>query len=232
MKTITTIILSLLLFATGTFAQNDDNWEEKSYSFDNFSSINIEGGFRIHLIQGDKNKVVVKSPDSDVFDHLHVNNWGDELKIYWSPDKFDIDRVALYITFSQLENLDIEGGVKLYTHGYIDIKDIDIRLSGGAKIDMNLKADDINIIGEGGVLFDLKGIANSLDVKLSGAGHVDAEDLQVKEASINIEGVGTSTVNATDILDVEITGVGKVTYCGNPEITRNIEGFGSVKRKQ
>lgn len=231
MKKTVTFLLIIFISATSIFAQEDSDWQEKTYNVGDFSRISVEGGFRIHLIQGEETKVLVKTPDSDVFDKLQIKDWGNELKIYWEPNNFSIDRIALYITFKNLHNLHIEGGVKLYTHGYLDLKDIDIYLSGGAKVNMDLKADNIHIVGEGGVLFNLDGIANSLDISLSGAGHVNAEDLKVKDASIEIEGVGTSSVYATENLNVEIEGVGKVVYSGTPRITREIEGFGSVKRK-
>lgn len=231
MKTISTIILSLLLFTTGIFAQDDSDWQEKEYQTGDFTGIHVQGGFRLHLIQGDEAKVIVKSPDSDVFDHLRVKDRGNRLNIYRESEKFEFDRVALYITFKNLENLYFEGGVKLRTHGYIDLKDIDIHLEGGAKINMNLKAENIYVTGEGGTFFNFKGVANSLNVNLLGAGHVNAEELKVKDASVKIEGVGTSSVYATENLDVKIEGVGKVTYSGTPRVTRNIEGLGSVKKK-
>ena len=105
-----------------------------------------------------------------------------------------------------------------------------VQVEGGAKIDLEVKAEDIELVGEGGVLVQLDGVAESLDVKLSGAGHVDAEDLRVNDASFKIEGVGTGSVHAVETLYAKIEGVGKVRYTGNPKVTRDIEGLGSVKR--
>jgi hypothetical protein len=232
MKTIALFILILFCSGFRSYAQDDSDWNQKQYSIEDFSRISVSGAFRIYLKQGKETGIVVKSPDENVFDHLKVKNWGDELKIYWSPDNFNFDRVALYITFKNLNALDLEGGIKLKTHGYLDIKDIDVYLSGGAKIDMNMKANNIDILGEGGILVTLKGIANSMDIHLSGAGNVNASELEVKDATIEIEGVGTSSVFATKTLDIDIEGVGKVSYSGNPDISKNIEGFGSVSKKE
>lgn len=220
----------ILLFVSSAFAQNDEDWYSKEYSMDSFDEIYLEGGFRVHLIQGNDNKVVVKASDSDVFDYLQVKSWGDELRIDIEPDHFEFDRIALYITFKNLEKLHIEGGVKLYTRGYLDLADFDLYVAGGAKIDMEMKADDVKIVGEGGVMFQLEGIAQSLDVKLSGAGHVDAEDFKVKDVTFKIEGVGTGSVHATETLYAKIEGVGKLNYCGNPKVTKNVDGIGSVTR--
>lgn len=230
MKSLILLSTIIFLFTTSLFAQNDDDWHSKEYKVGDFSEVYIEGGYRIHLIQGDENKVVVKASDSDVFDYLQVKEWNNELRIDIEPDHLEFDRIALYITFKDMEKLHIEGGVKLYTEGYLDLNDFDMHVAGGAKIEMELKAEDVKIVGEGGVLFELKGVAKSLDVKISGAGHVDADDLKVKDATIKIEGVGTGSVHATETLYAKIEGVGKIKYKGNPQVTKDIDGVGSVTR--
>lgn len=218
------------IFCSTLSAQNDEDWETKTYELDKFSNLYIEGGYRIHLSQGDENKLVVKTTDQDVFDYLQVKEWGDELKIDMEPDNIEFDRIALYITFESLEKLHIEGGVKLYTKGYLDLEDFDLYVAGGAKIEMDMKAEDVKVVGEGGVMFEFDGIAKKLDVHLSGAGHVDANELKVKDARVKIEGVGTGTVYATETLYAKIEGVGKVRYKGDPEVTKHVEGLGSVSR--
>jgi len=230
MKYIFLLASITFLFASNLFAQNDEDWHSKEYKVGDFSEVYIEGGYRIHLIQGDENKVVVKASDSDVFDYLQVKEWSDELRIDIEPEHLEFDRIALYISFKDIEKLHIEGGVKLYTHGYLDLNDFKMYVAGGAKIDMKMKAEDIEIVGEGGVLFKLEGVAQSLEVKLSGAGHVDAGDLKVKDATFKIEGVGTGSVHATETLYAKIEGVGKLSYKGNPKVTKDVDGVGSVTR--
>ncbi len=230
MKTIFFLLVSVLLIPSGLLAQNDEDWCSKKYDVDEFTEIYLEGGYRVHLIQGNENKVLVKAPDKDVFKYLQVKRWSNELRIDVEPDHLEFDRIALYITFKDLEKLHIEGGVKLKTHGYLDLNDFDVYVAGGAKIDLYLKADDVSIVGEGGVLFDLEGVARSLDIRLSGAGHVDADELKAKDVEVEIEGVGTTSVYASETLYAKIEGVGKVRYRGNPEVTKNIDGLGSVTK--
>jgi hypothetical protein len=228
MKTLIPLLSIILLFASSVWAQNDEDWNSKEYQLDEFSKVYLEGGYRVVLIQGDENKVIVKASDDDVFDYLQIKEWGDELRIDIEPDHFELDRIALYITFENLEKIHIEGGVKLVTKGYLDLKDFDMYVAGGAKIDMEMKAENVKIVGEGGVLFSFEGIAQSLEVSLSGAGHVNADDFKVKDAVFKIEGVGTGSVYATETLYAKIEGVGKVSYKGNPIVTKDIEGLGSV----
>ena len=209
-------------------AQNDDDWESETYSIGDFTKIDLEGGFKVFLIQGKQNSLTIKATDRDVFDYIEVKNYESTLDVEVDRRPFDFERVNLHITFETLEELKIEGGVKLKTKGYLDLQDLYVKVEGGARIEMNMKAENVQVIGEGGMLFELKGVTKSLDVRVSGAGHVDAEELKAKNVHFRVEGVGTGNVYATETLNAKIEGVGKVKYRGNPEVTKNIEGVGSV----
>jgi hypothetical protein len=220
----------LIIFSVNANAEQYEDWESKTYDVGEFTDIYLEGGYKVYLIQGDKNSITVKATDDDVFDELKIRNNSDELRLKVERDHFDYDRIILYITFKKLEKLEIEGGVRLKTKGYLDLDDFEMYVAGGAKIELDMKAENVKIFGEGGVLFELDGIAKSLDIKVSGAAHIDAEKFKSEDVSIKIEGVGTGTVYATETLYAKIEGVGKVWYSGNPKVTKHIEGLGSVKK--
>jgi hypothetical protein len=230
MKLLSFLFSILFVIPLFSLAQNDSDWESKTYFIHDFTQRHIEGGYKVYLSQGDKCGLTVKATGSDVFDVLQVKQFGDELNLDIERDNFDFDRINLYITFKKLEKIEIEGGVTMRTKGYLDLKDFLLHVEGGAKINLDLKADDVKIIGEGGVLFELKGVAESLDVKISGAGNVDADQLKAKDVTFYIEGVGTGSVYATKTLDAKIEGVGKLKYKGDPKVTQYIDGLGSVKR--
>ena len=231
MKKSTLLFTIISLFITvSAVAQNDDDWNTKVYEIGEFDKIYLEGGFKVILTQDDECKLVAKSTNDDIFDDLKVRNENGKLIIKMDYEFFRFNRINLYISFNMLEQLEIEGSVNLTTTGYIDLNDFAMSVEGGAKIEMELKAEDIDIVGEGGFLFNLEGIAQNLDVKISGAGHVDAEDLKVQNVDFTVEGVGTGSVYAVNKLNARIEGVGKVRYKGNPRVTQYIDGLGSVRR--
>ena len=211
-------------------ADFQSNWESKTYDIGDFTELFLEGAFKVYLIQGDETSLKVEASDPAAFDYLDVTNRNGCLHLHVDREPFDFSRVSLFITFKTLERLEIEGGVKMKTRGYLDLNDLYVSLEGGAKIELQTKARDISIETEGGVMFELDGVARSLDVKVSGAGHIDAGELECKDVSFKIDGVGTGRVFATETLYAEINGVGKIRYLGNPEVTENIEGLGSVSR--
>lgn len=218
-----------LVFSLNSFAQNDEDWDYRDFGIRDFSEIFLEGGYKVYLTQGDECSLRVKVTDYDVFDHLKVENRGDELRLVMCKDFINYERIRLYITFKELDRIKAEGGMNLRTSGYLDLGNFLLHVEGGAKAELDMKAEDVEIIGEGGVLVELDGVAQSLNVKLSGAGHVDADELKAKDVDFRIEGVGTGSVYATETLNARIEGVGKVKYRGNPRVTKHIEGLGSVK---
>lgn len=223
-------VFSILATSINANTAHDEDWESKTYELGNFTEIYLEGGYKVYLIQGNENKIIVKASDEDVFDYLKIKNVGDKLSLKVEKDCFNYDRIILYITFKELKRLKIEGGVKLKTKGYLNLNDFDMYVAGGAKIELNMKANDVRIIAEGGMLFELDGVAESLDIKIAGAGNVDADRLRTKDVTIKIEGVGTASVYATETLHATIEGVGNIKYRGNPKVTKYIDGLGSIKR--
>ncbi|MCF6357099.1 MAG: DUF2807 domain-containing protein [Draconibacterium sp.] len=223
-------IFSISVTSVNANIPHDEDWESRTYEMGEFTEIYLEGGYKVFLAQGDENKVIVKASDDDVFDYLKIKNIDNKLRVKLDEDCFNYDRIILYITFKKLESVKIEGGAKLKTKGYLDLNDFEMYVAGGAKIELDIKANNVRIVGEGGMLFELDGVAKSLDVKITGAGNVDADELKAKDVTIKIEGVGTASVYATETLNAKIEGVGTIKYRGNPKVTKYIDGLGSVKR--
>lgn len=211
--------------------RNESTHESKTYETGNFTEIYLKGAFKVYLIQGGKNSLEVQASDQAAFDYLNVKNRNGNLHLHVDREPFDFSRVTLFITFKTLEHLKIEGGVKLKTRGYLDLDDLDLDIEGGAKIELQTKARHIRVRSEGGVMVELDGVAEMLSVSLTGAGHIDAGEMETKDVSFKIEGVGTGRVFATETLDAKIHGVGKIRYIGNPRVTEDIEGLGSVGRE-
>lgn len=224
------LVVSLVGYSSRGNAQNDEGWNSRTYTVTPFSRIYLEGGYRVYLFQSDQPSLKIKAADDEVFEDLEVNSSEESLKLSVRKKHFNFDRLTLYIGFKNLEELYVSGGAKLTTKGYIDVKNLYVRVEGGAKIEMDVKASAIKLDCNGAMLFDLEGVADRLDVQVSGAAHIDAEDLKAKEVSFRVEGVGTGSVHALNHLRVNIQGVGKVSYRGEPQVSKTIDGIGSVTR--
>lgn len=200
----------------------------KLHNVDDFSELYLEGSFGVELVQGETTSVEIRAADEKAFGYLKIKNEDGLLHLTVDRRPFDFSKVNLLITFSDIEKLHIYGGIKLATHGFLDLDDIEILVEGSARADLKLKADYVSIDNRGGVISKLSGIAETLEARIAGAGNLNAGDLKADNVNIRIEGVGTGLVNATETLNASIKGAGKIKYRGNPEITEKIEGLGAV----
>ena len=224
------LLVSKLFAASGTPVQESRNdTDTRTYKVQPFTKIYLEGGYKVILEQGTQPGLRIKT-DEDNFEYIDVQSDAESLSLKIKKKHFDFDELVLYITFKDLEKLEIEGGIRLETKGYVDLKDFYMHVSGGAVIEMNLKANKLKVIGEGGVKFEFDGIADELDATISGAGYLDAIDLKTKRTDCKIEGACAASVYATEVLNATISGVGKIRYKGDPQVFKKIEGIGLVSR--
>ena len=75
----------------------------------------------------------------------------------------------------------------------------------------------------------LAGKAKTVEVRLTGAGNIDAKDLKAATASVDVSGVGNVDVFASDDLTIAASGVGHVGYYGHPKhFSKSVSGVGGV----
>lgn len=123
-----------------------------------------------------------------------------------------VTRLRYTVSAKQLEGLTVSGAGNVNASN-INAPRMDVMTSGAGRINMSGKATDQTIT-------------------LTGAGSFEGENLQGETAKVSTSGVGRAIVNASKSLDVNISGAGAVEYIGNPQVTKQISGVGSVKQRQ
>jgi len=101
--------------------------------------------------------------------------------------------------------------------------DISVSRVNNAKLDMTL-------YGSG----DVKASGKTSEFVTSISGSVDlyAKDLQSKKVQISASGASEAVVYASKRLEVDISGVGDISYHGNPaEVIKEISGVGEIIEK-
>lgn len=230
-KLSTLLVLSLVVLSQSSCASRSAADEtERNYEIGSFSQLYLKGNFRIVLEQAKQPGLRIQANEG-AFDDLVVDldSFSNQLRI--TREKIDFQRPVLYIRFVDLENIHIEGGVKLETKGYVDLSEFHLRVDGGATLRMQVKADYIGVTGSGGVNFVFEGVTDYFQALISGVGYLDAGNLQASHADIEIEGGGFALVNASNTLKATVEGVGKIRYKGHPQVDERVEGLGSITRE-
>jgi len=95
------------------------------------------------------------------------------------------------------------------------------------------QSDDLKIESMGAASIKAAGKVKNATISSSGAGDIDANRLQAEKARVTVAGAASVSVYATEQLDVSVSGVGSVTYGGNPKtVNKSVSGIGSVNKKE
>jgi hypothetical protein len=105
--------------------------------------------------------------------------------------------------------------------------------SGASEIKIaDANSGDLKLASSGADSLIAAGKAKSVTISSTGAGKVDTSKLTAEKAKVEISGAANVDVYASDQLDVTVSGVGNVSYSGNPKVVnKNVSGVGSVNPK-
>jgi hypothetical protein len=108
-----------------------------------------------------------------------------------------------------------------------------ISSTGAADIHVaNVKNDQLSISWQGAGRIEAAGETKSVSISSTGAGKIDTSRLLAERAKVSVTGAAQVDVYASQQLDVTVSGVGQVTYDGNPGVVnKNVTGLGSVNKR-
>jgi len=214
----------------GNAVQGTGDVISRDIAVDNFDSIIIDGTYNVVYRHAPTNALTV-SMHENLFDYLEVSVENGALRV-GSSRPFNVNRGQgpnLYVYAPSLSSIDIRGAANAEDWDTVYGERLYITAGGAANIDIPVEVERISIDAAGAVNIVLEGSADYADMTLAGAGYVDASDLQTRESSIVVAGAGGVEIAVSDTLDVVISGAGVVHYIGNPVVTRQIAGIGTVR---
>lgn len=206
---------------------------EKKFEIEDFSSLFVKGAFEIILIQGDKVGLRFEG-NEELINEIEVDQNDDQLSIFLKSDKnisLKKNELRIFITLATLENLIFEGVGEIKTDGFLKLDKFEINGKGVGNIEMNLEANEIitilNFVGN----MKLTGSTDQLYLSNEGIGNIDAEKLIAQNVDIISQGIGAVSVHCENELSLEVSGIGSVSYTGNPEvISEKVSGLGKINR--
>lgn len=193
-------------------------------------SINFSGMGSIFLMQGER-PIIQIDTDQNIHQYLNIEQRNGELHLFWDEGiNIDATQLKIIITYvRELENLNIAGAVSVRADHTIVSDRLNFDISGAADIDLNLDAKRLETSVAGSGRINLSGSANTHKINLSGATFLDCIDLKTEQTTVNLSGAGSARVYANKVLEASISGIGKVTYGGNPvERKFDISGLGKI----
>jgi len=204
---------------------------ERKVDLNTIKGISLPGSAKVFLTQGSNQEVKIVGQEN-IIDNLNLEVHGEIWQIDNKRSVWQSEPVKIYITLETLRLLKISGSSDVeFENHFANQKEVEIRISGSGKIDLDMDARDINAsISGSGDLF-MKGSADNLDFSISGSGNVSAFDLVSRKADVRISGSGGMELSVEDRLSAHVSGSGSVVYKGNPRVYTSVSGSGSVRAR-
>ncbi len=240
MKPTAQLFLAILAFSLlvsvpfqSVIANNDNDKVMIDKEVNPFNQLILSGVFNAKIKTGDQEKVVIETTEK-YLKYITIRQEGNKLVVE-TDDKLksgNAEKVNLYIVCKDLEILRLSGVGNVKSENALKGDDLELSISGVGKTHLHLEVN--SIMGRISAVGDiyLKGKAGKATMTNSGVGNFDLSDFVVKDMHMVNSGVGNVMVHATENLDLSSSGIGKVTYTGNPT-TKNISstGLGKVSKQ-
>jgi hypothetical protein len=221
MKPFLVLTLTLLLaagqagawsvFNHGKGIEGSGKMETRELDLKDFQKIDVGGAFDLHVTIGDRQKVAV-TIDDNLWGNLVAEVQGNELVLDWDKSCQPDRDCKVEIVVTSLREVSIHGACDAEIEGFRG-DSFCYNLSGAGDLTMDGEVDD-------------------LEIKVSGAGNADTSDLKAQNVEVSVSGAGNARVYAARSLQARVSGVGKITYYGDPqEKSTRVSGIGSIKRK-
>lgn len=194
--------------------------------------VRCAGSYDVQLTQGSPTSVKIET-DENLQPYIVTDVSGDALTIR-SKEDVNVDpsgKIKVYITTDKLEDFRLSGSGNVTTQNKFtggSHLNLDISGSGNMHFNVNTPRIECSISGTGDMY--LSGETKDSKIDIAGSGNYHAEDLMSENATIKIAGTGDAWVFAENTLDINVAGMGNVSYKGNASVTQHIAGTGKVKK--
>jgi hypothetical protein len=184
-----------------------------------FSSIDIEGGFNVHLLQGDDEKVIIETTNADVFNTIDIiNNSGTLTVRSRGLDTGGIYKVALFIYFKSLDQITarlLSGSFDSYTQ--LNLDRLELNINGAMMVKLMINCSDLQVKMSNVFTSIMQGIVSgNADFTLSTIKTFFAANLQTETMTVTCSEIKNGTVWTNRELNVDAHGFGSLKYKGDP----------------
>jgi hypothetical protein len=229
-------VLAVILFSSchffGRGIKGDGNVISQVRAISDFSSIDVSSAIDVYITQDAAFSVKVET-DNNLQEYIEVYKEGGVLHIRQrSNTNLDPSRdTKVYVSAPMYQRLEASGACSIIGSNMISSTGtVDIDLTGASNASLDIKAPKVSAGLNGASKITLKGETKDLLIDGHGASHVNCFDLSSENAAVDVSGASSAEVFASVKLDAEASGASHVRYKGNPVVSKNESGAGSVEK--
>ncbi|MEO6610766.1 MAG: head GIN domain-containing protein [Chitinophagaceae bacterium] len=230
MKKLSILFIGIILAASLKAQQiNDPNAEVRPAK--NFHGISVSSSFDVYLTQGNEEAVAVSADETKHRDRIKVEvkdgilyvGYDNERKLGWSSGN---KKLKAYISFKQIDKLNISGACDVFIAGTLKAGDLDIHQSGASDLKGKLDVQKLTVDLSGASDMTVSGTTRQLSIEASGASGFKGYDFSTDICDVRASGASDIKITVNKELSAHASGASDVRYKGDGVI-RDIKSSGS-----
>ncbi len=207
---------------------------EVELMYKDFTNLSVREGNRVHVALGDKFKVTAKGAEINL-QKLHLSVLDGTLNIERGENSkiciFCVHRAPeIYIVMPKLNEITAENGARIDSEN-IKAENLSVKLLNGSRAKLLLDVKNLTIKEENASRVTVSGKAETLLLTLENASKFDAEELVVKNATIQAKNGSVAEVGTITTLKVDLQNGSLVIYEGTPVIDKNIRNGSRLEKR-
>ncbi len=204
---------------------------ERTIELPPITGVASHGSIEVVLTRGETQRVVARGPQ-EILALIKTDVDKGILNVRTEGCYTTRQPVVVEITLPELTHASVAGSGNITGKSLFQPGELDLEVSGSGNIQLEVNSKDIeaDVAGSGSIM--LRGTTGELEVSVAGSGNLKAFELAANTAEVRVAGSGNAEMNVIDTLKVRVAGSGNVRYKGQPHVTSDITGSGSVSAAQ
>lgn len=229
LKTTAIIILSTMIYLTScTIGEEPGPLATEERALSAFDGIRIETIGKVYLHIAQEFKVVIRT-NVNVLDDISLSIDEDELFIKLTGNHKKIDLLEFDVYSPEYRSITLDGVADIRCDEFLTTPTLTVEQNGVGNIylaDVQVQNAYFKLNEVGDV--EIRGIAEKIIALHTGVGNLRLFDLAGENGDLELSGTGNIDINVSNILKIDLRGVGDIRYMGTPSMTVNHTGVGKI----
>ncbi len=198
-----------------------------------FHKLVVRVGMHVVITKGNE-AIATLEGDSNILDHVQTDIKDGELTVALKPNQSYKQQKGVTVTLHvrDLDQIIISTGCIVESDLAIRARNLTATVEVGSKLTAPIDAKTLNLTVRQGSQAKLNGSVTEADIRLSGAGKLDADKLTIHRATVRLDGASNAGLYVTKTLSATADGISTISYRGNPTITtQQITGLSKIQKQ-
>ena len=196
-----------------------------------FNAVKVFDKLSVTMIASNENKVIISGEREK---EVEVVNNNGELKLRMPfPKLLSGDAIAIKLYFKNVDDISASEGSSISSEAVFKQTIFNLNAKEGAKINLKVDAQKVNIKAVTGGIIELSGAAANQDVVIMSGGALKAKNLHTSQSTVSISAGGNAEINASTLVDAKVKAGGTVSIYGKPkQINQQTILGGKIEEKE